>query len=110
MISANRILNALSKATCIFKVEYAASGIEALKKIDNNPPSAVLVDMQLPDMGGTHILQQIKRKYPNIIVIVLTEFPSPYTFNACKKIGAAGYFDKINDIHTAIGLVQKLTS
>jgi len=109
MISANRIFNALGEVINILKVEYAASGKEALQKLNNNPPSAILLDIQLPDMSGIEILQQIKQVYPDIAIIVLTDYPTNYSHTICKKFGANGYYNKTNELEMAIRQLQELT-
>ena len=109
MISANRIFNALSELINIFKVDHAANGKEALQKLTNNPPNAILLDIQLPDMSGTDVLKQIKQLYPNMAIIVLTDYPTNYSFNICKKLGASGYYNKTNELDMAIKQLQELT-
>ena len=109
MISANRIFNALGEVVNVFKVGYAANGKEALQKLHNNPPNAILLDIQLPDMSGTDILQQIKKAYPDMAVIVLTDYPTNYSYMSCKKLGANGYYNKTTELDMAIKQLQELT-
>jgi DNA-binding NarL/FixJ family response regulator len=109
MISANRIFNAVSEVINILKVDYAANGKDALQKINNNPPNAILLDIQLPDMNGADILQQIKLTYPNMAVIVLTDYPTNHSFKICKSMGADGYYNKTNELDMAIKLLKELT-
>lgn len=109
MISANRIFNALGEVVNIFKVGYAANGKEALQKLINNRPNAVLLDIQLPDMSGTDILQQIKQVYPDMTVIVLTDYPTNYSYLMCKKLGATGYYNKTSELDIAIKQLQEQT-
>lgn len=108
IISANRILNAVSQVANIFKVEYAASGKEAIQKIINNPPNTVLMDIQLPDINGAEILSQIMKMYPKMRVIVLTEYPTAFSFKVCKELGALGYYDKVSELNMAIEKLQEL--
>ncbi len=110
MISANRIFSALGQIAGILKVDHAATGKEALHKINSNPPNAILLDIQLPDMSGANILQQIKLEHPHMAVIVLTEYPTPYSFKICKKLGANGYYNKINELDMVMEHLQKLTN
>jgi DNA-binding NarL/FixJ family response regulator len=109
IISANRIFNALGNVANIFKVGYAANGKEALQKLINNRPNAILLDIQLPDMKGTDILQQIKQVYPDMTIIILTDYSTNYSYTVCKKLGANGYYNKTNGLDMAIKQLQKLT-
>jgi DNA-binding NarL/FixJ family response regulator len=109
IISANRIFNALSEVVNIFKVDYAANGKEALQKLADTRPNVILLDIQLPDMNGIDILQQIKQNYPNTAVIVLTDYSANHSFKIYKNMGADGYYNKTNELDMAIELLKELT-
>ena len=55
------------------KVETAASGGEALAKVEQHKPRLVLLDMMLPDYGGLEVLELMRRRdtkdVPSVIVI-----------------------------------------
>ena len=108
MIIANRIFNALSYIKCILKIDYAANGKEALEKIFNNPPNIILLDSDIRDMVGIDIIKQIKQVYPNMAIIVLTDYPTNYSFNEFKKLGADGYYNKSNELDMAIQHLENL--
>jgi DNA-binding NarL/FixJ family response regulator len=110
MTSANRIFSALGNVTNILKVGHAANGKDALQKISINPPNAILLDIQLPDISGADMLQQIRKKHPGMTVIVLTDYPTPYSFKVCKELGASGYYNKSNELDMVIEHLQKLTN
>lgn len=53
-------------------VAEASTVAEALSAYDRNQPSAVLLDINLPDGSGLDVLSEIRRKSPNAIVIMIT--------------------------------------
>ena len=55
-----------------YDVSVAYDGEEALKKTDDNPPDLVLLDIRMPGIDGIEVLQRITRKYPGILVVMLT--------------------------------------
>ena len=63
----------------------------ALQKINNNPPNAVLLDIKLPDMNGVDMLQQIKQIYPNMVVIILTDYPNGIPAPALAPAQSTGH-------------------
>ncbi|HEX7415055.1 MAG TPA: response regulator [Bacteroidia bacterium] len=102
MTSANRIFSALGEMAFILKVDHATNGKDALKKIKSNPPNAILFDLQLPGEEGVEIMKQIKEKHPNIILIVLTDYPTAYSHKICKKLGANGFYNKTSELEMAL--------
>ncbi len=65
-------------AACIedagFKVETAVDGIEALEKIEANPPDLMTLDMVMPRQSGIQLMRKLRRndKWAKIPVIVIT--------------------------------------
>ena len=50
----------------------AGSVAEALAQFKTDVPTAVLLDIDLPDGSGLDVLREIKREYPDVIVIMIT--------------------------------------
>jgi CheY-like chemotaxis protein len=57
-----------------FEVLDAANGETALKQALNHPPSVILMDLQMPGMGGWEATRQLKAhpKTKDVLVIALT--------------------------------------
>ncbi|MFC1496993.1 ATP-binding protein [Verrucomicrobiota bacterium] len=56
-----------------YRVVTAENGVEALKKIEENNPDAVILDMAMPQMSGTEVILKIKsdknrRRMPIIVI------------------------------------------
>ncbi|QXM06499.1 response regulator [Crassaminicella indica] len=54
--------------------EFAYSGEEALKIMENNTISVIVTDMKMPKMNGLTLLKIISEKYPNVVKIVLSGY------------------------------------
>ena len=52
----------------------AADGEEALQKIESLRPDLIFMDFGLPGENGLELTKQVKGRYPNIIVIILTGY------------------------------------
>jgi|Deesub1362A_J573_1020465.scaffolds.fasta_scaffold00924_9 DNA-binding NtrC family response regulator len=77
-----------------YEVNVATLPEEALKKIESENYDVVLLDLMLPGVKGTDIIQEIKRRQPNCAVIIMTAFGTiPNTVEAIKK-GAFDYIEK----------------
>lgn len=72
----------------------AENGVIALKKMEEQLPDVVLLDIRMPEMNGVVATQEIKKRYPQVKVVILTTFDdSEYILNAINN-GASGYLLK----------------
>lgn len=55
-----------------FEFDLANSGKIALEMMDITQYSVIVTDMQMPEMNGVTLLQQVKERYPDVIRIMLT--------------------------------------
>src|SRR5580692_645768 len=77
---------------------YAAStaetGESGLAMIDERPFDLVLLDVSLPDRNGLDILREIRRRDPNLSVVLITAYGSIDMARAAFKSGAQDYITK----------------
>lgn len=71
-----------------------ASGVEALRVIPNCRPQVVLMDIQMPGMGGVDCTAQLKQLLPTLQIIVLTVYEDTDTIFEALRAGACGYLLK----------------
>ena len=75
-------------------VGEAASGEEALARMAETRPDLVLMDINMPGMGGLAAAKAIKDAYPAVKIVIVTVSDEPaHLFEALKK-GAQGYLLK----------------
>jgi len=66
-------LNAiLGTAENLNVVGIGNNGMEALDLIEKHQPDVVLMDLKMPVMNGIHATKEIKAKYPDTKVLILT--------------------------------------
>ena len=93
-ILADGIKSVLSSCPDLEVVGIASDGFEALKLVDSCDPDVVLMDIRMPNMNGVIATQEIKRRRPDVKVLILTTFDdSDYILNAINN-GASGYLLK----------------
>ena len=79
--------------------KYAASGSKAVEALLKGAPSAVVLDIGLPDMSGLDVL---KRAFPSGVplpVLVVTAHGNLENAIAAKRLGVAEYLTKPLDLH-----------
>jgi putative nucleotidyltransferase with HDIG domain len=53
-------------------VEFAESGAAALKQLAKAPADVLITDMRMPGMDGWQVLLEVKKRYPQIVRLILS--------------------------------------
>jgi two-component system NtrC family response regulator len=77
-----------------YEVLTAAGGLEALKISAANDLDLVLTDMKMPKMNGIELLEELKRLYPDLPVMLMTAYGTVEKAVAAMKKGAFDYILK----------------
>jgi len=92
-------LRILKKMPFALQIEIARNGDEALQRILNDKsavPSLVLLDLQLPKLGGINLLARVRQRFSpaDLPVIILSSSDNPSDINLCRELGVNGYLAK----------------
>ena len=71
-----------------------ANGDAVLSKIETSRPDIVFINFKLPDVNGLTITKTIKNQYPDIKVIILTNYDLPEYREAAYQFGADYFLSK----------------
>jgi DNA-binding NarL/FixJ family response regulator len=75
-------------------VGLAEDGATAVDLVAQKKPDLVLMDLKMPIMNGVEAIRQIRSKYPEVKILVLTTYDDDeWVFDAIKA-GASGYLLK----------------
>lgn len=77
-----------------YSVRTALDGEEALRLMKDEPFDVVLVDIRMPGMDGIALLREIKERWPESEVVVITGYPSIETAKEAVRLGAHNYLAK----------------
>jgi DNA-binding NarL/FixJ family response regulator len=75
-------------------VGEATNGREALEAFRTHKPDVVLMDLQMPVMGGIDAITAIRREFPEARIVVLTTYKGDTQALRAFKAGASGYLLK----------------
>jgi len=90
-----------------YAVDTARNADEALRKSKDAYYNLALIDIRLPDLEGTDLLNKLQETSPEMIKIILTGYPSLQ--NAIKAVnrGADGYLIKPADIDELHQMIEE---
>jgi DNA-binding NarL/FixJ family response regulator len=84
----------LTAAQDIEVVGEADNGRDAIRAVGQLAPHLVLMDLTMPSMNGMEAMTEIKRRYPDVRVLVMTLHKTEDYIHAALKAGADGYILK----------------
>jgi DNA-binding NtrC family response regulator len=88
-----------------FAVQLATDGRKALEVLAEVPIDVVILDVRMPGLYGSEVLERIKKTFPRVAVIMLTGHATVETAAECMKKGA---FDYLFKPHAPEDLVNKI--
>lgn len=91
------------------KVIKAEDGIKALERLAEEKIDIILLDMQLPKMGGLEVLDRIKKNpaTADIPIIAVTAHAMKGSEEHFIEMGCVDYVSKPIDIHKFRALIEK---
>lgn len=86
----------------------AESGAETIEILAANQCDVVVLDINLPDKNGLEVLKDVKTRFPNIQILVLSMYPEERYAGRALKNGAAGYITKDSAPKEMIAAIRKI--
>jgi len=77
-----------------YDVVTAESGARALTLVEAEEPDLLITDMRMPRMSGLELIQEVKKRYPELPVIVMTAYGTVENAVEAMKAGATDYIMK----------------
>ncbi len=77
-----------------YEIVTASNGEEALRKVKEERPHLVLLDVRMPDMNGLDVLRKVREFDQEVGVIMVTAVSEEDTGRQALKLGAFDYIVK----------------
>jgi CheY-like chemotaxis protein/anti-sigma regulatory factor (Ser/Thr protein kinase) len=93
-----------------WKISFARNGVEAMDALGREPPAVVLTDMQMPKMNGLTLVENIRDKFSQVPVVLMTGSGSERVAVEALKAGAADYVPKQALAHDLVPVLERVLS
>jgi len=91
-----------------YLVEAVENGKQAVKTCEKSPFDIALIDIELPDMKGTELLNKLKRIQPKMIRIIITGHPSLESAMKAVNERADGYVLKPFEVTELLQKIRRI--
>jgi two-component system nitrogen regulation response regulator GlnG len=89
------------------QVRCFESGRGVVHALARETPDVLISDIRMPDVNGLELLSEIKQRYPQLPVIIMTAHSDLDSTVAAYQRGAFEYLPKPFDVDEAVNLVQR---
>lgn len=102
------IINRLKQEDNFSIIGLAKNGKELIDLIAKDEPDIVLIDLEMPVMGGAEAVRIIASRYPKIKPVMLSGYYSDYFVSELVNLGVCGYISKNFDTDEVILTINKV--
>jgi response regulator RpfG family c-di-GMP phosphodiesterase len=90
-----------------YEVRTAEDGVTALHEMQRHPYDVVISDLKMPKMGGIELLDEISKRSPNVLTVIMTGFGTVETAIDAMKRGAYDYVLKPFKVEEVVHIIQR---
>ncbi len=90
-----------------FEVNEANGGSAALALMAESPPDLLLTDVRMAGMTGIALLKEVRSRYPDVVVVVMSAYGNVDSALEAMKLGAYDYIAKPFKPAEIVLLIQK---
>jgi len=72
----------------------AMNGREAVEKVNELKPDVLVLDLNMPELNGLEVLREVRKRFPQIAILVLSVQDSEQMMRTALAAGAHGYVSK----------------
>lgn len=88
-------------------VGEAETAGQALALVGELEPEVVILDIRLPDLSGIELTRQIRGKWPDVKILVLSGYDFDQYVRALARLGIQGYLLKLSAQDTLVQAIRR---
>ena len=89
-------------------VGEACNGLEAIRAAEELKPEVVLMDLEMPVLGGLEATRRIKEQHPEIGVVIITIHGSEDVRQQAARAGSDAFFEKEAPTEYLIAAIREI--
>lgn len=89
-----------------YLIATASDGVRAMELLKKQPPDLIVLDLGLPKITGESVLQEVKKNYAHIPVIVLTARNHTNDVVKAFQLGADDYISKPFELEELVARIK----
>lgn len=87
-------------------IGVASNGQQCLEQVSLHQPDLVFLDYHLPGQSGLEVVAEMKRSYPDILIVIFTGVDLKGIFNKSIELGVSGVLSKESSERTIKNMVN----
>lgn len=91
-----------------FRIVTARDGGEALRAVQQDPPSVIVLDIQMPGIDGPSFARQLREQLRHVPLVVLTGAPDPR--HEADRCNAEAFLSKPFDAKRLVATIRRFSS
>lgn len=96
-VSISRIINLLAFCSNVEIVGFAHDPATTLLSLRNLKPEVLIMDIEMRNVSGLQLLRSVRKEFPALNVIVLTNASQDQYRRKCAEAGVSHFFDKSSE-------------
>lgn len=89
-----------------YEVMLAHDGRHAVEKIAQRVPQLLLTDLEMPELCGERLIEQVRVSHPQLPILVLTSRLVIDAQREAQRLGVRGYINKPIEIEQLLSAVE----
>ena len=91
-----------------FETDETLNGEAALRRMEENPPDVIVLDLMMPVLDGWGVLEALKDRPDRPPIIVVTAAQTPDGVDRADQLGVTAYMTKPFNVAELVDLVHSI--
>lgn len=91
-------------------VGVAGSAAETLRLVEAERPDVLVLDVHLPDQSGVAVTRQVRARFPQTAILILTGYDNVGQARALRRLGVLGYLQKTASAQEIVAAVRAVAA